>query len=127
MFYHSIGFLILSIFELVLKQGQKKNNRVLGKLKAVMMQGEIVLAGREAVLTGRAKKVIELAQSESKSLGQQYIGTEHLLFGILEEGGGLAVEVMKDLGVNLGKVRDEILRTLQQKGDSGTQNLGEQE
>src|SRR5574340_1086790 len=62
----------------VLQQGQKKSNRVLGKLKAVMMQGEIVLAGRESVLTGRAKKVIELALTECKSLGQQYIGTEHL-------------------------------------------------
>jgi ATP-dependent Clp protease ATP-binding subunit ClpC len=77
-----------------------------------MMQGEIVLAGRQAVLTKRAKKVIELAVDEARSLGHQYIGSEHLLLGILREGEGLAVRVMKSLEVDLEKVRSEILKSI---------------
>ena len=61
----------------LLKQGQEKSNPVLSKIKTTMMQGEIVLAGRQAVLTRRAKKVIELAVDEARSLGHHYIGSEH--------------------------------------------------
>lgn len=111
----------------ILKQSQKKSNPVLGKLKTVMMQGEIVLAGREAVLTGRAKKVIELAVDEARSLGQKYIGTEHLLLGILREGDGLAVGVMENLGTDLEKVRDEILRLVHQMNDAEKEKLKEDE
>src|SRR5712691_6826737 len=82
----------------MLKQGQEKSNPVLSKIKTAMMQGEIVLAGRQAVLTRRAKKVIELAVDEARSLGHQYIGSEHLLLGILREGEGLAVGVLENLG-----------------------------
>ena len=111
----------------ILKQSQKKSNPVLGKLKTVMMQGEIVLAGREAVLTGRAKKVIELAVDEARSLGQKYIGTEHLLLGILREGDGLAVGVMENLGTDLEKVRDEIFRLVHQMNDAEKEKLNEDE
>ena len=96
----------------LLKQGQGKSNPVLGKIKTAMMQGEIVLAGRQAVLTRRARKVIELAVDEARSLGHQYIGTEHLLLGILREGEGLAVGVLENLGVDLGKIRSETLQML---------------
>lgn len=96
----------------ILKQGQEKSNPVLSKIKTAMMQGEIVLAGRQAVLTRRAKKVIELAVDEARSLGHHYIGSEHLLLGILREGEGLAVRVMKSLEVDLEKVRSEILQSL---------------
>ena len=105
----------------ILKQGQKKSNPMLGKIKTVMMQGEIVLMGREAVLTGRAKKVIELALAEARSFGHEHIRTEHLLLGILREGGGLAVGVMEDLGVDLEKVRSEVVRTLKHAGASRTE------
>ena len=101
----------------ILKHGQEKGNPVLSKIKSAMMQGEIVLAGRQTVLTGRAKKVIELAVDEARLLGHQYIGTEHLLLGILREGEGLAVGVMENLGVDLEKVRSETLQMLK-KGDT---------
>jgi ATP-dependent Clp protease ATP-binding subunit ClpC len=96
----------------ILKQGQEKGNPVMNKIKSAMMQGEIVLAGRQAVLTGRAKKVIELAVDEARLLGHQYIGTEHLLLGILREGEGLAVRVLQSLDVDLEKVRSKILQIL---------------
>ena len=105
----------------ILKQGQKKSNPVLGKIKTVMMQGEIVLTGREAVLTGRAKKVLELSVDEARALGHKYIGTEHLLLGILREGSGLAVGVMEDLGVDLEKVRSETILMLKHADASRTE------
>jgi excisionase family DNA binding protein len=111
----------------ILKQGHRKSNPVLGKIKAVMMQGEIVLTGCEVVLTGRAKKVIELAVNEARSLGHHSIGTEHLLLGILREGDGLAVGVMENLGVDLEKLRSETLRMLQQMDDDGKEKPQEDE
>jgi excisionase family DNA binding protein len=109
----------------ILKQGQRKSNPVLGKIKTVMMQGEIVFTGREAVLTGRAKKVIELAVNEARSLGHKYIGTEHLLLGILREGGGLAVGVMETLGVDLEKVRSETIHMLKHADALGVEEMPE--
>src|SRR5260370_6268678 len=96
----------------ILKQGQEKSSPVLSKIKTAMMQGEIVLAGRQAVLTKRAKKVIEMSVDEARSLGHHYIGSEHLLLGILREGEGLAVGVLENLGVDLKKIRNETLQML---------------
>jgi ATP-dependent Clp protease ATP-binding subunit ClpC len=97
----------------MLKQGQDKSNPVLSKIKSAMMQSEIVFAGRQAALTGRAKKVMGLAVDEASLLGQHYIGTEHLLLGILREGEGLAVGVLENLGVDLEKIRSETLQVVQ--------------
>ena len=97
----------------MLKQGQGKSNPVLSKIKTAMLQGEIVFAGRQAALTGRAKKVMGLAVDEASLLGQHYIGTEHLLLGILREGEGLAVGVLENLGVDLEKIRSETLQVVQ--------------
>jgi excisionase family DNA binding protein len=96
----------------MLNHGREKSNPVLSKIKTAMHQGEIVFAGRQAALTGRAKKVMGLAVDEASLLGDLYIGTEHLLLGILREGEGLAVGVLENLGVDLEKVRNETLQML---------------
>jgi Clp amino terminal domain, pathogenicity island component len=67
---------------------------------------------REIGLTPHAKKVIELAFDESRRLGHNYIGTEHLLLGLIREGEGIAVCVLESLEINLDKVRKEIIRVL---------------
>jgi excisionase family DNA binding protein len=100
----------------ILKHGQERSNPVLSKIKSAMLQGEIVLAGRQAVLTLRAKKVIELAADESKSLRHHYIDTEHLLLGIIREGEGLAVDVLKHLGIDPQQVRTKTLEVLKASG-----------
>jgi len=97
----------------ILKQGQEKSNPVLSKIKSAMVQGEIVIAGRQVALTKRARKVMGLAVDEAKLFGHKYIGTEHLLLGILREGEGLAVGVLQNLGVDLEKVRSETLQVIQ--------------
>ena len=65
-------------------------------------------------LTPRAKKVIELAVDEARRLTHHYIGTEHLLIGIMREGEGVAAGVLESLGVSLDKVRSETTRILNQ-------------
>lgn len=63
-------------------------------------------------LTPRAKKVIELAVDEARRLSHHYIGTEHLIIGIMREGEGVAAGVLESLGVTLDKVRSETTRIL---------------
>lgn len=72
-------------------------------------------------LTGRAKKVIELAIDEARQMSHSYIGTEHLLLGILREGGGVAARVLKNLEVNQERVRAEIARVLSSSSQKGKQ------
>jgi len=68
--------------------------------------------------TGRARKVLSLAQEEAQRLQHNYIGTEHLLLGLVREGGGIAAGVLQSLGVNPEKVRMETIRVLDQQKDS---------
>jgi ATP-dependent Clp protease ATP-binding subunit ClpC len=70
-------------------------------------------------LTPRAKKVIELAVDEARRLSHHYIGTEHLLIGIMREGEGVAAGVLESLGVSLEKVRAETTRILNQSVSQG--------
>src|SRR5207237_1848680 len=65
-------------------------------------------------LTPRAKKVIELAVDEARRLGHHYIGTEHLLLGLVREGEGIAASVLQRLGVNLEKVHTQTVQVLSQ-------------
>ena len=78
----------------------------------------------EVGLTPRAKRVIELAIDEARRLGHNYIGTEHLLLGLVREGEGIAAGVLESLGVNLDKVRHEVIRVLSQSSASGPSSSG---
>ena len=75
----------------------------------------------ETALTPRAKKVIELAVDEARRLNQNYIGTEHLLIGIMREGEGVAAGVLESDGVTLDKVRAETARVLSQSASKSQQ------
>ncbi len=66
----------------------------------------------EIGLTPRAKRVIELAIDEARHLGHNYIGTEHLLLGLLREGGGVAADVLDSFGITLERARAETARVL---------------
>lgn len=90
--------------------------------KAVGTGPETKMIG-EIPLTSRAKKVIEYAVEEAKQLHHSYIGTEHLLLGLLREGEGVAARILKNLDVNLEEVRNEILKEL----ESGIMPPGEAE
>jgi len=62
--------------------------------------------------TPRAKKVLELSLRESQQLGHEYIGTEHLLLGLVREGQGVAARVLGNLGVDLGRARQQVIGLL---------------
>ena len=69
-------------------------------------------AGPDLPYTSRAKKVLELAMSEARELNHAYVGTEHLLLGLLREEKGIGAQVLNDSGVNLENARAETLRIL---------------
>ncbi len=62
--------------------------------------------------TDRARKVMHLAHQEAHRFNHEYIGTEHLLLGLIEEGSGVAAYVIKDLGVDLDKIRLDVERLI---------------
>jgi ATP-dependent Clp protease ATP-binding subunit ClpC len=75
--------------------------------------------GQDMQLTPRAKRVIDLAYDEARQLNNNYIGTEHLLLGLIREGEGLAGRVLSKLGVDLDRTRREV-QSLQEGGDGNT-------
>ena len=82
-------------------------------VEASIGRGEKTVSG-EIGLTPRAKRVIELAVDEARRLHHNYIGTEHLLLGLLREGEGVAAGVLEGFGITLEKVRAEVVRLLSQ-------------
>jgi ATP-dependent Clp protease ATP-binding subunit ClpC len=71
--------------------------------------------------TPRAKKVIELSMDEARKLGHSYVGTEHILLGLIREGEGVAARVLNNLGVSLNKARQQVLQLLGSNESSGHQ------
>src|SRR3990170_4551020 len=88
-------------------------NKVRSAVEFIIGRGDRMVLG-EIGLTPREKKVIELAVDEARRLNHHYIGTEHLLLGLVREGEGIAAGVLESLGVNLDKVRSETIRVLSQ-------------
>ncbi|MGH7918834.1 MAG: ATP-dependent Clp protease ATP-binding subunit [Candidatus Dormibacteraceae bacterium] len=106
----------------LLREGDGLAAKVLGNLGVeigkVRQTIESVLGRNERIViqqiipTSRVKKVIEISFEEARRMGHNYVGTEHLLLGLLIEGEGIAAHVLEDLGANLEKVRNEIERLL---------------
>ncbi|MGG3916495.1 ATP-dependent protease ATP-binding subunit ClpC [Bacillus sp. es.034] len=74
--------------------------------------------------TPRAKKVIELSMDEARKLGHSYVGTEHILLGLIREGEGVAARVLGNLGVSLNKARQQVLQLLGSNDSSNHQGGG---
>ncbi len=77
-------------------------------------RGQRSSVGGATGLTPRTKRVIELAVDEARRMGHHYIGTEHLLLGLIREGDGLAVNVLQDLGISLDAIRTQTTRAIMQ-------------
>ncbi len=88
-------------------------DKVRSAVEYIIGRGDKTVSG-EIGLTPRAKRVIELAVDEARRLNHNYIGTEHLLLGLLREGEGMAAGVLESLGISLDKVRAETVRLLNQ-------------
>src|SRR5512147_3148018 len=97
---------VLQNLSVDLEEVQQKIEETVKKGKAAQT------AGPDLPYTSRAKKVLELAMSEARELNHSYVGTEHLLLGLLREEKGIAAQVLTDAGVNLEQARAETLRLL---------------
>lgn len=86
-------------------------HKVRSAVEFIIGRGERLVLG-EIGLTPRARRVIELSVDEARRLKHDYIGTEHLLLGLVREGEGIAAGVLESLGVSLDRVRREVIRTL---------------
>ncbi|HEX9037300.1 MAG TPA: Clp protease N-terminal domain-containing protein [Ktedonobacterales bacterium] len=88
-------------------------------VELIIGRGDRVILG-DIGLTPRAKKVVELAVDEARRLGQRYVGTEHLLLGLVREGEGIAAGVLESLGVSLETARAEVQRMMAMSGSAPT-------
>ncbi|TMK81517.1 MAG: AAA family ATPase, partial [Actinobacteria bacterium] len=102
-------------------------------LEAVRSQVEEIIGQGQAAPTGhipftpRAKKVLELSLREALQLGHNYIGTEHILLGLIREGEGVAAQVLQKLGADLNRVRQQVIQLLSgYTGGKGEGQPGEQ-
>lgn len=88
--------------------------RVRAAVEFIIARGDRIVLG-DIGLTRGAKTAIELAVEESRLLGHHYVGTEHLLLGLMREGKGIAAGVLESLGLTLERVRTETIHVLSQK------------
>src|SRR5688572_2871855 len=88
-------------------------NKVRSAVEFIIGRGDRTVTG-DIGLTPRAKKVIELSVDEARRLNHHYIGTEHLVLGLVREGEGIAAGVLESLGVSLDKVRSQVIYVLNQ-------------
>src|SRR5262250_2502180 len=94
-------------------------NKVRSAVEFIIGRGDRIVLG-EIGLTPRAKKVIELAVDEARRLNHHYIGTEHLLLGLVREGEGIAAGVLESMGLTLERVRQETIAVLSRAGSRQT-------
>src|SRR5918994_1612128 len=100
-------------------------------LEAVRAQVEEIIGQGQSAPTGhipftpRAKKVLELSLREALQLGHNYIGTEHILLGLIREGEGVAAQVLVKLGADLSRVRQQVIQLLSRRTKNNPVLIGE--
>src|SRR5262249_31676106 len=75
----------------------------------------------EIPFTPSAKRLLEASWDEARELGHNYVGTEHLLLGLLRKGEGIALAILRNIGVDPGRLRSHVIRLLGESGASGTE------
>ena len=98
---------------------------VRGEVELIIGHGQATSAGH-IPFTPRAKKVLELSLREALNLGHNYIGTEHILLGLVREGEGVAAQVLQKLGADLDRVRQAVIRLLGERGQGPSPGPGEE-
>jgi ATP-dependent Clp protease ATP-binding subunit ClpA len=100
---------VLESLHITLEEVRAQVERVVGRGDEPLVSGQIPF-------TPRAKKVLELALREAMSLGRNYIGTEHILLGIVRENEGVAARILLDFDADAEKIRNEVIRLLSGPG-----------
>ncbi len=94
------------------------------EVEKLVQFGPSTIVSGDIPFTPKAKKVIELAMDEARRLGHNYIGTEHLLLGLIKEGEGVASHVLMNVGLDLNKVRAEVIKLLGSSAPGGGSSGG---
>jgi ATP-dependent Clp protease ATP-binding subunit ClpC len=89
-----------------------RRDHVIDEVRTIVRRGHAAAAGPDLPYTSRAKKVLELAMSEARVLGHTYVGSEHLLVGLVAEDKGIGAQVLRSHGVTLERARAEVVRLL---------------
>src|SRR5215831_5032367 len=87
-------------------------DKIRREVEKIVQSGPSMVTMGQLPFTPRAKKVLELSVEEASNLGHNYIGTEHLLLGLIRENEGVAAQVLMNLGLKLEEVREEVLELL---------------
>jgi len=103
---------VLESFDITVEEVREQVRRLVG-------QGDEEIGTGQIPFTPRAKKVLELALSEALSLGHNYIGTEHVLLGVVRENQGVAARILLDFDADAETIRNEIIRMLPGSGEAG--------
>ena len=107
----------------VLKNLEVEPKKIRLEVEKIVKNGTNMVTMGQLPFTPRAKKVLELALEEAQNLGHNYIGTEHLLLGLIRENEGIAAQVLLNLGTKLEEVREEVLELLgADQGEGGSQS-----
>ncbi|HMA59937.1 MAG TPA: ATP-dependent Clp protease ATP-binding subunit [Halanaerobiales bacterium] len=104
------------------EEANLKENQIIDVIKSIIGKGKTKVDGTIG-LTPRSKKVLNLSMEEARKLNHNYIGTEHILLGLIAEGEGVAIRILQEVGVDLEKVKKEIMDIL----SDGSQNSAETE
>ena len=91
------------------------------EIEQQVQRGNAVVSGDEIAFTPRAKKVLELAVEEARRFNHSYIGTEHILLGLVKEGEGIAAKVLQDMKIDLDRIQAEVIRLLGDQGKASPQ------
>jgi ATP-dependent Clp protease ATP-binding subunit ClpC len=102
---HGVAVKALSSLDISLEAVRQQTEAMIGHGSHEVPEGHIPF-------TPRAKKVLELALSESRHLGHAYVGTEHVLLGLIREGEGVAAQVLAPMGADLDRVRLQVTQLL---------------
>jgi ATP-dependent Clp protease ATP-binding subunit ClpC len=102
---HGVGAKALESMQISLDAARQQVESIIGR-------GQEPVGDRHIAFTPRAKKVLELSLREALQLGHDYIGTEHILLGLIREGDGVAAQVLVNLGSDLNRARQQVIQLL---------------
>jgi ATP-dependent Clp protease ATP-binding subunit ClpC len=102
---HGVGAKALESMQISLDAARQQVESIIGR-------GQEPVGDAHIAFTPRAKKVLELSLREAQQLGHDYIGTEHILLGLIREGDGVAAQVLVNLGSDLNRARQQVIQLL---------------
>jgi ATP-dependent Clp protease ATP-binding subunit ClpC len=101
----------------ILRELGVEPERVIEAIEKIVGRGKYQEVS-EITFTPRAKKVLELASQEASRLGQNYIGTEHILLGLIKEGSGVATRILTEMGLDMENIYSQVMKVLMESGNT---------